>query len=139
MVQTCRIFPGENVSGLKKAEALFFTLAVRETGVSRHHGGPIEGLPETPVHHRTIILFFTDYYLLFFTLAVRETGVSRHHGGPIEGRPESPRTSQHYHLTKGFPACVCRQTAPTLPITYGSSCGKILPKMRHVLQSLQSQ
>ena len=24
------------------------TLAVRETGVSRHHGGPIEGPPETP-------------------------------------------------------------------------------------------
>ena len=23
-------------------------IAVRETGVSRHHGGPIEGPPETP-------------------------------------------------------------------------------------------
>ena len=32
------------------------TLAVRETGVSRHKGGPIKGPPETPVHHSTIIL-----------------------------------------------------------------------------------
>ena len=28
----------------------------RETGVSRHHAGPTEGPPETPVHHNTIIL-----------------------------------------------------------------------------------
>ena len=30
--------------------------AVRETGVSRHHGGPIEGPLKPPVHHSTIIL-----------------------------------------------------------------------------------
>ena len=30
--------------------------AVRETGVSRHQGGPIEGRLEPPVHHRTIVL-----------------------------------------------------------------------------------
>ena len=34
------------------------TTAIRhiQTGVSRHHGGPIEGLPETFIHHSTIVL-----------------------------------------------------------------------------------
>ena len=43
-------------------------LAVRETSVSRHHGDPIEGPPETPRTSQPPVL------------TVRETGVSRHHG-----------------------------------------------------------
>ena len=30
--------------------------AVRETDVSRHHGGPIEGPLKPPVHHCTMVL-----------------------------------------------------------------------------------
>ena len=32
----------------RKAKTAIRRTAVRETGVSRHHGGPIEGPPETP-------------------------------------------------------------------------------------------
>ena len=31
-------------------------VAGREINVSRHHGGPIDGNPETPVHYSTIVL-----------------------------------------------------------------------------------
>ena len=38
-------------------------IAVRETGVPRHQGGPIEGLPEPPVHHSTTVLRALRGYL----------------------------------------------------------------------------
>ena len=72
-------FPCTTHAASSTSQVLFFrTLAVRETGVSRHQGGPIEGPPETPVHHSTIVLRKWKYS--FLSVYCRETsGAIRAH------------------------------------------------------------
>ena len=75
-------------------------LAVRETSVSRHHGGPIEGPPETP---RTSVLYiYKDNPLTLLgrfpdwknipDQACSFLKASRHHRDLIVGTPETSWT-----------------------------------------------
>ena len=110
---------------------IFWLVAVRETGVSRHQGGPIEGPPETP---RTSVFYNVSPRHRVLGLH-QSTDVWGFQGGPQLGPPDAERRQslgQRHWLTASscvwiIASATCLMAFPSLGTARAGLAANTLP------------